>query len=39
MTEAFYRPEVERWLIMEKLGNDQYKYYVSNASKDTSSRI
>jgi hypothetical protein len=25
ITEAFYRPEVERWLILEKLGNDQYK--------------
>nr|WP_166155409.1 transposase [Neochlamydia sp. AcF84]NGY94900.1 hypothetical protein [Neochlamydia sp. AcF84] len=36
ITKASYRPGVERWLIMEKLGNDQYKYYVSNASKDTS---
>ncbi|KIC75705.1 hypothetical protein DB42_EU00510 [Neochlamydia sp. EPS4] len=25
ITEASYRPGVERWLILEKLGNDQYK--------------
>lgn len=36
ITEAYYRPGRELWLLIEKFGNDQYKYYISNASKDTS---
>jgi SRSO17 transposase len=35
ITQAFYRPGPDRWLIIEKFGKDQYKYYVSNASEDT----
>jgi SRSO17 transposase len=36
ITQAYYRPGNEYWLIIEKYGNNQYKYYVSNASADTS---
>lgn len=35
IAQAFYRPGVERWLIIEKLGKNEYKYYVSNAPKET----
>lgn len=32
--QAYYRPGIERWLLIEKQGKD-YKYYVSNASLAT----
>ena len=35
ITEAFYRPGSERWLVIEKFGNEQFKYFVSNAPLDT----
>lgn len=35
IAQAFYRPGPERWLIIEKAGENQYKYYVSNATEDT----
>jgi len=31
ISEAFYRPGEERWLVIEKFGKDQFKYFVSNA--------
>jgi SRSO17 transposase len=36
ITEAFYRPGNERWLIIEKFGRDQFKYFVSNAPSNIS---
>ena len=36
ISQAFYRPGAERWLIIEKIANGTYKYYVSNAPIDTS---
>jgi len=35
ITEAFYRPGKERWLIIEKFGENQFKYFISNASVNT----
>ena len=35
IAQAFYRPGAERWLIIEKNGENEFKYYVSNASVDT----
>lgn len=32
ISQAFYRPGIERWLLIEKLGDGTYKYYVCNAS-------
>lgn len=34
-SHAFYRPGADRWLIVEKVG-DQYKYYSSNAEEKES---
>jgi SRSO17 transposase len=36
ITQAYYRPGKEFWLIIENYAEDQYKYYVSNASVKTS---
>lgn len=36
IAQAFYRPGAERWLIIEKLGKNEFKYYASNAPTDTS---
>lgn len=36
ISQAFYRPGPDRWLIIEKFGNGQYKYYVSNAPEKSS---
>jgi SRSO17 transposase len=33
--KAYYRPGPERWLLIERIGADIYKYYVSNFPKDT----
>lgn len=38
ISQAFYRPGTERWLMIERLGEGSYKYYVCNASKNTSIR-
>lgn len=35
ITQAFYRPGKERWLVIEKLSEDNYQYYISNASPET----
>jgi SRSO17 transposase len=34
ITQAYWRPGAAHWLIIEKLGNGQFKYYVSNAAAD-----
>jgi SRSO17 transposase len=36
ITQAWYRPGVERWLLIEILSDGSYKYYLSNAPKDIS---
>lgn len=36
ITQAYYRPGNEYWLLIEKYGRDQFKYYVSNAPANTS---
>ncbi len=33
--KAYYRPGPERWLLIERIGADRYKYYVSNFPFDT----
>lgn len=33
--KAYYRPGPERWLLIERIGVDRYKYYVSNFPEDT----
>lgn len=33
--KAYYRPGLERWLLIERIGADSYKYYVSNFPEDT----
>jgi len=33
-SKAYYRPGPERWLLIERIGADSYKYYVSNFPKD-----
>jgi len=38
ISQAFYRPGVERWLLIEKMDDGAYKYYVSNASIDVSAK-
>jgi SRSO17 transposase len=35
IAQAFYRPGDERWLIVEKFGENEFKYYVSNATGKT----
>ena len=35
ITQAYYRPGKEYWLIIENYALDQYKYYVSNAPLKT----
>jgi len=32
--KAYYRPGPERWLLIERIGQDSYKYYVSNFPAD-----
>lgn len=35
ITQAYYRPGIERWLLIEQTSGGMYKYYVSNASANT----
>ena len=35
ITQAYYRPGVERWLLIERTPGKKYKYYVSNAPAET----
>ena len=37
-TQAWRRPGPERWLLIERHGAEQYKYYLSNAPRRTSVR-
>jgi SRSO17 transposase len=32
--KAYYRPGPKRWLLIERIGQDSYKYYVSNFPED-----
>jgi SRSO17 transposase len=34
--KAYYLPGPERWLLIERIGQDSYKYYVSNFPEDAS---
>jgi SRSO17 transposase len=36
ISQAYYRPGPERWLLIEELEKNKYRYYVSNAPKTTS---
>lgn len=33
--KAYYRPGPERWLLIERIGADSYKYFVSNFPNET----
>jgi SRSO17 transposase len=36
VSQAYYRPGPKRWLLIERLGEDRFKYYVSNFPEDAS---
>jgi hypothetical protein len=36
ITQAYYRPGMALWLLIEKFGHNQYKYYISNTSRSCS---